>query len=109
LWPIFKVALPSFERVPELIMAAPSNTTGIADMHPTIGLQLEVRAAFFGEDWAKEKFGDDWESARLEGVVRDSKGGRPPRLISGRCNLPLTTVSIGGREAKWWRWGSLPG
>lgn len=57
-------------------MAAPSNTTGIAGMHPTMGLQLEVRAAFFGEDWAKEKFGDDWESARLEGVVRDFQRGK---------------------------------
>jgi hypothetical protein len=77
-------------------MAAPSATTGIAGLHPAMGLQLEVRATFFGVPWAKANFADKWESAVLEGVIRDFKKGK-----SAKSDKWKVCFSFDGSEY-WW-------
>jgi hypothetical protein len=78
-------------------MAAPSNTTGIAGLHPAMGLQLEVRASYFGKEWAKKTFGDEWESAKLEGVVRDFQRGKTAKTDKWKVCFAMDSSEY------WWK------
>ncbi|GAQ90847.1 hypothetical protein KFL_006920015 [Klebsormidium nitens] len=53
-----------------------SVSTGAAGLHPSIGLMVNVKASFFGKAWAKENFGDKWETETLVGHIEVHKPGR---------------------------------
>ncbi|GAQ91128.1 hypothetical protein KFL_007310050 [Klebsormidium nitens] len=57
-------------------MAGPSTPSALDRHAPGLGLLVFVKATHFGELWAKNEFGDEWDSKQLAGTVTEYKHSR---------------------------------